>query len=334
MAAGPTGLAAPGWWALPARPGRPYDPAQMTTAIEARALTRTYRGGRGVFDLDFSVEEGEIFGFLGPNAAGKTTTIRVLMGTLRPTAGEARVFGMDVWRRSPAVKTRIGFVPGELHLYERMTGDGLLRFLAGYRGPGSLDRGRALARRLDLDLHQRVRHLSKGNRQKLILVQALMHEPPLLVLDEPTSGLDPLMQAAVLDLLVEQRSRGRTVFLSSHLLQEVERVADRAAVLRDGRLVAVEDVDRLRSVRERRMEVVLHRPAASDAFAGLGSVRVLAVHEGGRRLDLAVHGDPDPLLQRLAALPVADLVYPPADLESVFLHYFREAAPAPEEVPA
>jgi ABC-2 type transport system ATP-binding protein len=143
----------------------------MTAAIEARALTRTYRGGRGVFELDFHVEEGEIFGFLGPNGAGKTTTIRVLMGMLRPTSGEARVFGLDVWRQSPAVKARIGFVPGELHLYERMTGEALLRFLAGYRSRGSLERGRALAKQLDLDLHQRVRHLSKGNRQKLILIR-------------------------------------------------------------------------------------------------------------------------------------------------------------------
>ncbi len=307
----------------------------MTAAIEARALTRTYRGGRGVFELDFHVEEGEIFGFLGPNGAGKTTTIRVLMGMLRPTSGEARVFGLDCWRQSPAVKARIGFVPGELHLYERMTGDALLRFLAGYRGPGSLERGRALARRLDLDLHQRARHLSKGNRQKLILVQALMHEPPLLVLDEPTSGLDPLVQGAVLELLVELRARGRTVFLSSHLLQEVEKVADHAAVLRDGRLVAVEDVDRLRAVRQRRMEVFLRQPAAGDAFSGLDGVRLLHVNDGGRRVELAVQGDPGALLQRLAALPVADLVYPPADLESVFLHYYQDTtATPPAEVPA
>ena len=306
------------------------------SAIEARALTRTYRGGRGVFELDFRVEEGEIFGFLGPNGAGKTTTIRLLMGMLRPTSGEARVFGLDTWRQSPAAKARIGFVPGDLRLYERMTGEAVLRFLAGYRPRGSLDRGRRLARQLDLDLSQRVRHLSKGNRQKLILVQALMHEPPLMVLDEPTSGLDPLVQAAVLDLLVEQRSRGGTVFLSSHLMQEVEKVADRAAVLRDGRMVALEHVDRLRAVRERRMEVVLERPPANDAFAGLGGVRVLAVHDGGRRMELAVRGGPQGLLQRLAALPVVDLVYPPTDLESAFLHYYRDAAPSTheEEVPA
>ena len=306
------------------------------SAIEARALTRTYRGGRGVFELDFRVEEGEIFGFLGPNGAGKTTTIRLLMGMLRPTSGEARVFGLDTWRQSPAAKARIGFVPGDLRLYERMTGEAVLRFLAGYRPQGSLDRGRRLARQLDLDLSQRVRHLSKGNRQKLILVQALMHEPPLLVLDEPTSGLDPLVQAAVLNLLLERRSRGGTVFLSSHLMQEVEKVADRAAVLREGRLVAIETMDRLRAVRERRMEIVLDGPTAGDDFAGLDGVRVVARHEDGRRLELAVHGDPRGLLQRLAGLPVADLVYPSADLETAFRHYYQDAAPAApvEEVPA
>jgi ABC-2 type transport system ATP-binding protein len=307
----------------------------MGAAIEARALTRTYRGGRGVFELGFRVEEGEIFGFLGPNGAGKTTTIRVLMGMIRPTSGEARVFGLDVWRQSAAVKARIGFVPGDLHLYERMTGEGLLRFFASYRPPGTMERAHQLARRFELDLRQRVRHLSKGNRQKLILVQALMHDPPLLVLDEPTSGLDPLAQTDFLDLLGEERSRGKTVFLSSHLLQEVEKVADSAAIVRDGRLVAIEDVDRLRTVRERRMEVVLHRPLQGDPFSGIDGVRLLGTHEGGRRLELAVHGDPGPLLQRLATLPVADLVYPPADLESVFLHFYREAAATGgEQVPA
>src|SRR5262252_2633149 len=144
---------------------------RMAAAIEARTLTRTYRSGHGVFALNFRVEEGEIFGFLGPNGAGKTTTIRLLMGMLQATSGEARVYGLDVWRQSPAVKARVGFVPGDLHLYERMTGEALLRFLAGFRSPGSLERGRRLARHLDLDLHRRIRHLSKGNRQKLILVQ-------------------------------------------------------------------------------------------------------------------------------------------------------------------
>ena len=310
-----------------------YD-ACMTPAIEAQGLTRTYRGGRGVFELDFQVQEGEIFGFLGPNGAGKTTTIRVLLGLLRPTGGHVQVFGLDVWRQSPAVKARIGFVPGELHLYDRMTGDALLGFLAGYRAPGSYDRGRKIARDLDLDLHQRVRHLSKGNRQKLVLVQALMHDPALLILDEPTSGLDPLVQATVLEMLVGLRGRGRTIFLSSHLLQEVERIADRAAVIRDGRLVAVEDVDRLRTVRQRRMEITLRRPVQADAFAGIDRVRLLAIHDAGRRVELAVHGDPEPLLQRLASLPVADFVYPPADLESVFLHFFEGSGSSPEEVPA
>src|SRR5450759_762367 len=207
----------------------------MGTAIECSGLTKTYRGGRGVVDLNCQVAEGEIFGCLGPNGAGKTTTIRTLMGLLRPTGGCARVFGFDSWRASPAVKARVGFVPGELHLYDGMRGHALIEFAAGFRPEGTLMRAKQLARQFDLDLHQRIRHLSKGNRQKLVIIVALMHDPQLLIMDEPTSGLDPLMQVAVLDLLRQERERGKTVFLSTHLLPEVEKIADRVAVIRNGR---------------------------------------------------------------------------------------------------
>ncbi len=307
----------------------------MAITIEARELSRRFGRVEAVKELSFTVQEGEIFGFLGPNGAGKTTTTRVLMGLIRPTAGEVRVFGRDSWRDSPAIRAGIGFVPGELHLYDRMTGSQLLGFLARYRGRGALRRGRDLAARLDLDLHRRVRDLSKGNRQKLIVVQALMHDPPLLVLDEPTSGLDPLMQATFLELLAGERDRGKTVFFSSHLLHEVEQIADRVAVIRDGRLAAVEEISQLKEKRERRMEVSLREPAPDGCFARLSGVRLLAAHDGGRRLELAVQGDVAPLLQCLASLPVADLVYPHADLESVFMHYFERPAGSPAEgVPA
>jgi ABC-2 type transport system ATP-binding protein len=298
--------------------------------IEARGLTKVYRGGRGVFDLDLAVREGEIFGFLGPNAAGKTTTIRTLLGFLRPTVGVARVLGLDAWSASAAVKAQVGFIPGELHLYDRMRGSEFLSFLAGFRAAGALDHASRLATKLDLDLRQRIRHLSKGNRQKLIVVSALMHDPRLLILDEPTSGLDPLMQAEFLALLREERSRGKTVFLSSHMLPEVEKVADRVAIIREGRLVAVEQVERLKALRPRRMEVMLRSALAADAFAGLPGVQVLDVHEGGRHVELAVRGSPARLLSRLAQLPVEDLTYAPADLEGVFLHYY--AQPGGEEV--
>jgi ABC-2 type transport system ATP-binding protein len=301
----------------------------MGTAIECSGLTKTYRGGRGVFDLNFQVAEGEIFGFLGPNGAGKTTTIRTLMGLLRPTGGSVRVFGFDSWRASPAVKAQVGFVPGELHLYDGMRGHALIEFAAGFRPEGTVMRAKQLARQFDLDLHQRIRHLSKGNRQKLVIIVALMHDPRLLIMDEPTSGLDPLMQVAVLDLLRQERERGKTVFLSTHLLPEVEKIADRVAVIRNGRLVAIEEVERLKAMRQRRMEAVFRQPVTAEAFAGLEGVRVVGKHEHDRHVELTLRGDPAPVLARLAALGVTDLIYPPADLESVFLHYYEDAAPLP-----
>ena len=305
------------------------------STIEVEKLWRRFGKVEAVRDLSFQVREGEIFGFLGPNGAGKTTTTRVLMGFIRASAGQVRVFGRDAWRDSAAIRAGVGFVPGELHLYEKMTGSQTLRFLAAYRAHGALQRGQDLARQLDLDLHRRVKELSKGNRQKLIVVQALMHDPPLLVLDEPTSGLDPLMQGAVLELFARERDRGKTIFFSSHLLHEVEQIADRVAVIRAGRLAAVEEISHLKEKRERSMDVTLREPAPAGAFDGLSGVRLAASHDEGRRLHLAVSGDLQPLLQRLAALPVADLVYPPADLESVFMYYFeRSSAPAAEEVPA
>jgi ABC-2 type transport system ATP-binding protein len=287
-------------------------------------LSKVYRGGRGVFELEFSVHEGEIFGFLGPNGAGKTTTIRTLLGLLRPTGGAASIFGLDCWSESPSVKARVGFVSADPRLYEKMTGAAFLGFMAGYRAPGTMDRARRIAADLDLDLRQKVRQLSRGNRQKLILVQGLMHDAPLLILDEASGGLDPLGQDAFAERLLDERSRGKTVFLSSHNLAEVERLADRVGIIREGRLVAVEDIDRLREVRARKMDVTLEHPLDGTFFDGLAGVRVVATRDGGRQLELAVQGSPRELLGRLATAPVLDMVFPPADLESVFLHYYRE----------
>ena len=188
----------------------------MAAPIVVDGLSRSYGRRRGVTDLTFTVEEGEVFGFLGPNGAGKTTTIRTLMGLLRPSAGRALVFGHDCWADGPRVRACIGFLPSDPRLYERMTGAELLAFFAAFRGGGDPARRRRLAARLDLDLGRPIRQLSRGNRQKLAIVQALLHDAPLLLLDEPSSGLDPLMQAVLLELLREEQARGRTVFLSSH----------------------------------------------------------------------------------------------------------------------
>ncbi len=290
--------------------------------IAVTRLTRAYGKRRGVIDLDFSVRSGEIFGFLGPNGAGKTTTIRLLMGMLRPGAGEARIFGMDCWSQAPEVKTKVGFLPGEIHLYERMTGTEFLDFFASFRA-GHAPRRAELSERFELDLDARIRHLSKGNRQKLAIIQALMYDAPVLILDEPSSGLDPLMQVELIEALRDEQKRGKTLFLSSHMLNEVERVAHRIAIIREGRIVAIEDVDRLRETRERRMEVLLQRPVDAAVFDSLPGVRVLTTHADGLHVDLAVSGNPRELLGTLSTLPIEDLVYGPPDLESVFLRYYN-----------
>lgn len=294
----------------------------MTTPISVDHLTRSYGQRRGVIDLDFAVQEGEIFGFLGPNGAGKTTAIRVLMGLLKPTSGSAHILGLDCWSESTRVKELVGYLPGDIRLYEKMTGHEFLDFFAAFRGGGDDARRKSLVDRLEVDLASQIRQLSRGNRQKIGLVQAFMHDTPILIMDEPSSGLDPLMQTGLLDLLREERSRGKTIFLSSHALPEVERVADRVGIIRDGLLVAVEDVAQLKATRERRMTVTLHEPVSLESLLALDNVRILSAESEGCHVELAVRGDLRPLLKALACLPVADLVFGPPDLESVFLHYY------------
>lgn len=302
----------------------------MPAPIEIQTLTRSYGERRGVIDLDLTVNHGEIFGFLGPNGAGKSTTIRVLMGLLQPTSGTARIDGLDCWSQASRVKAKVGFLPGELHLYDQMTGAKFLDFFAGFR-PDSRARRRELVERLELDLTQKVKAMSKGNRQKLAIIQALMYRAPVLLLDEPSSGLDPLMAEELLRLLREEREEGRTVFLSSHLLQEVEEIADRVGIIRDGRLVDVDTMEHLRSLRERPMKISLSEPVSLDQLQGVPGVRVRSVEEGGKEITLSVRGPLAPLLGALSRMPVADLTYGPPDLESLFMQFYTGGVPQPEE---
>jgi ABC-2 type transport system ATP-binding protein len=300
----------------------------MHPPIVVEQLTRRYGQRRGVTDLSFQVEPGEVFGFLGPNGAGKSTTIRLLMGLIKPTAGSARIFGHDCWSEAPAAKSYVGYLPGEIHLPDRMTGAEMLDFFGAFR-TDSRRRRDELVERFGADLKPQIGHLSKGNRQKLAVVQSLMHDAPLLILDEPSSGLDPLMQAEFVEVLEEERQRGRTVFLSSHDLSEVERVADRVAIIREGRIVAIEQVEQLARTRERRMEVVLDQLVPVEQFGSVEGVRVIESRRDGLVVDLGVRGNPKPLLRLLADLPVADFTYGPPDLESIFLHYYSDE---PEDV--
>ncbi len=289
--------------------------------IEARSLRKSYGSERGIDGLDFAVTPGEVFGILGPNGAGKTTTIRLLLDLIRPTSGTVRVLGADP-RTGAAVRRRIGYLPGDLRLYDRLSGRAQLAYFAGLRGLRGLGRAEELAERLDVELDRPLKTLSKGNRQKVGIVQAFMHDPELLILDEPTSGLDPLVQQLVYSLLDETRAAGRTVLISSHVLPEVQRVADRVALLREGRLVLEDTVEALRAHALVRVTVTLAEPAAPDAFAGLPGVRELDRRD--RTIVFGLQGEPDPLLKALAAHHVVALESREADLEDVFLALYQE----------
>jgi ABC-2 type transport system ATP-binding protein len=288
-------------------------------AIQTVDLSKRYGRVRALEGLNLTVQQGEVFGFLGPNGAGKTTTIRLLLDFIRPSRGRAEVLGLDTHRDSLAIRRRTGYLPGDAALYQPLTGLGLLATLDDLRGGGCLDRGRALAERLDLDLSRHIGEYSTGMMQKLGLIIALMPRPDLLILDEPTKSLDPLVQVQVYDILSEERARGCTIFLSSHILPEVERVCDRVGILRQGRLVAVEDVQAIRHKRVRILTVSFSRPVAPAALATDG-IEVLKMD--GREATLAVHGRVPDLLRRLADLPVEDFVFPEATLEDAFMKHY------------
>jgi len=289
------------------------------TVIEAYALTKQYGRRRGIEGVSFSVRAGDTFGFLGPNGAGKTTTIRLMLGLLWPTSGGVSVFGLPP---GPQAMARVGYVPGELGFYERMTGAALLAHLAGLqREPPRMRED--LCSRFELspaDLAAPVRAYSRGMRQKLALVQAFQHDPDLLVLDEPSEGLDPLMRERLYEPIQKTAKQGKTVFLSSHVLPEVERVCERVAMVREGRLIVEETVASLRARMLRRMEAVLRAPVDPEALRVPGVVDVQA---DGRRVTLLVRGSPVPALQALLRLPIEDLVFERARLEEIFLEHYR-----------
>src|SRR5438067_11858257 len=236
-----------------------------TTAIRTSRLTKDYGAGRGLFDLDLQVAAQEVFGYLGPNGSGKTTTIRLLMGMIRPTSGSAYIFGLDCVRDAVDVKRKVGYLPGDIPQFGSLRGSRVVAYLGGMRGGVDRNVVRALSERFDLDLGRRFREYSSGNKQKLAIVLAFMHRPDLLILDEPTSGLDPLNQQEFYALLRETRDGGATVFFSSHVLSEVEHVCDRVGIIRDGRLVRVADLEELRRARAQH-DLVGTEPSLEEFF--------------------------------------------------------------------
>jgi ABC-2 type transport system ATP-binding protein len=288
--------------------------------IETHELTKRYGRSRGIDAVSMAVDRGEVFGFLGPNGAGKTTTIRTLLDLLHPTSGTATVFGLDSHRDSRAIRARLGNLPGDFAYDPRLTGRELVTFLAEVRGMRGLGRAGELAERFHADLDRPLGELSRGNRQKVGLVQAAFHDPELLVLDEPSSGLDPLMQEEFLAFVGEERDRGHTVFLSSHELDEVQRACDRVAIIRAGRLVAVESVDDVTGRSYRHVMVAFAAPVDPAEFLDIPGVSDLA--QAGSRLTFRLTGDVDPVVKAAARHTVVELELSRPTLEEIFLTYY------------
>jgi len=285
--------------------------------ISAVALTKRYGRTLALSDLHLEVQPGEIFGFLGPNGAGKTTTIRLLLDLIRPTDGSARILGLDARADAVALKHRIGYVPGELRLYERMTGGDLLTFSMRLRGRDDTDRVAQLAERFRCSLDVPIGSLSHGNRQKVGILLALAHDPELLILDEPTQGLDPLMQHEFATVLRELRAQGRTVFLSSHDLSEVGAVCDRVGMIRLGRMIAVERIEDLKRRAARELEIRFEAAPPIDAFRNVAGIRDLRID--GTLLHCIVTGSPDAILRAATRFTVASITSHEPNLEDVFL---------------
>ena len=292
-------------------------------AISIQGVSKSYGRVQALRGLDLSVQRGEIFGFLGPNGAGKTTTIRCLLDLIRPQQGEIRVMGIDPRRDPVAVRARCGYLPGELHIDDNLTVEAALRFFVRLRqGQADWKYARALTERLDLNLGQRIKNLSKGNKQKVGLVQALMHRPEVLLLDEPTAGLDPLVQQTVMGLVVEAAQAGATVFFSSHVLSEVQAIAGRVGIIRQGVLIEVAQTDTLLRRSVRRLRLRFAGPVDPGDLLAVPGVILLA-QPAPDSLHLEVTGTMEALVKALAAYPVQDLETEHPSLEEVFLAYYR-----------
>jgi len=297
-------------------------------AIQTSKLSKDYGLGHGLFDLDLTVTPQEVFGFLGPNGAGKSTTIRCLMGMIRPTNGSAHIFGLDCLRDSVEVKRKVGYMPGDMPQFGSLRGREVVAYLGGLRGNIDTALIRKIAERFDLDLGRRFREYSSGNKKKLGILLAFMHKPDLLILDEPTGGLDPLNQQEFYRLVNETRDAGATIFLSSHILSEVEHVCDRVGIVRSGRLVKVADLDEIHSIRVHRLEIEFApgTEVPQEAIRSVAGVEDLVVEDN--KVTCAVKGTFDPLLKALSGTTVINLVSHEPSLEEVFLTYYRTDAPA------
>jgi ABC-2 type transport system ATP-binding protein len=304
----------------------------MTAIVEVDGLTKRYGSKRGIDDVRFQVEEGEVFGFLGPNGAGKTTTIRLLMALLRADAGKARIAGLDCWKQSLAVKRIVGYAPGEPSLDPELTGGQTLEYLAHLRGGVDQSYLKQLVERLDLDPTRKFRQYSTGNKRKVVLIQAFMHRPRLLILDEPTSGLDPLNHQEFGRMVSEVRGDGRTVFLSSHVLSEVEQWCTRLAIIREGRIVRVGGVAEVKDIKHYELTLTFAGTVPAEAFEKLDGVAHVESEAGGHTLRVTMQGPADSVIKAAARYQVVSLTSHEPSLEDIFLRYYEADGQAAREV--
>ncbi|GMQ84915.1 MAG: ABC transporter ATP-binding protein [Acidimicrobiia bacterium] len=296
----------------------------MVVAIEAVGLTKYYGDTPGIIDLDLEVTTGEVFGFLGPNGAGKSTTIRTFLDLLHPTGGTVAILGLDSHEQSVDIRARTGYLPGDLSMYDDMTAREMLRYFSSLRKTDTEARVQELAERLQLDLDRKIGSYSSGNRQKVGVIQAFMHEPELLILDEPSTGLDPLMQQEFYRMIDETRKAGRTVFLSSHILPEVERTADRVGIVRNGRLVTVQTVNDLKAKARRRFQIVFAEKVRPGEFSELPGVQSALASHDGYGVEILIEGPVDRVLAKAAEHRMENVISHEGDLEEAFLTFYEE----------
>jgi ABC-2 type transport system ATP-binding protein len=301
----------------------------MSIIIQTHQLTKSYGRSRGILDVTFDIEEGEVFGFLGPNGAGKTTTMRTLMGLLHANSGSAKIGGLDCWQESTEVKKLVGYLPGEFAFDPGLRGAQIIEYLGHLRGGVDQVYLRSLVERLGFDPSKRFREYSHGNKQKLGLVQAFMHKPRLFILDEPTSGLDPLNQQEFYHMVAEVRADGRTVFLSSHILPEVEHTCDRVAIIREGRLVQIDHVSSLKSIYQHDVEISFAGPASVDWFKQVAGMVKVTPGTDERTLQLYVQGPVTEVLKIASEHSATNITTHEPTLEEVFLRFYE-----PEQSPA
>jgi ABC-type multidrug transport system ATPase subunit len=303
----------------------------MSALIEVEKLSKSYGGKRGIIDVSFSVPEGEVFGFLGPNGAGKTTTIRILMALIRADSGIARIAGMDCWNQSVEIKRLAGYIPGEPSLDPNLTGGQILEYFANLRGGVDHTYLKRLVDRFELDLSRKFRQYSTGNKRKVVLIQAFMHRPQVLVLDEPTSGLDPLNQQEFDGMVKEAREEGRTIFLSSHVLSEVEKTCTRVAIIREGRIVRIGGVAELKDIKRYEVTITFAQPVSADSFKNVEGVAEVEQLNNGHALRLAMQGPADAVIKAAAQHPVVSLTSYEPSLEDIFLRYYEADGERKEE---